>query len=112
MRIGLVGAGFMGRGIATCFLARGFSVKVFDLNLTDEVARDIGRFLRELVDHGCASASVLDTWRSLLEPAKSLDEFADRDFVIECVSEDLKVKQAVFDELERAIRPEVPLTTN
>src|SRR5437763_12270769 len=111
-RIGVAGAGFMGRGIATCFLAHDFPVKVFDPKLTDAVTQDIESFLRELVEHQVADPQVLDRWRSNFHPVKSLDEFADCDFVIETVSENLPIKQQVFDQLEQIIRPDVPLTSN
>jgi 3-hydroxybutyryl-CoA dehydrogenase len=111
-QIGLIGVGYIGRGIATCFLARDVPIKVFDTNLTDAAALDIESFLRDLVEHDCADRGVLDRWRSNYRPVKSLDEFADCDFVIESVAENIDVKTKVFDQLEQIIRPDVPLTTN
>src|SRR4051812_45386857 len=101
LQIGLVGVGYIGRGIATCFLARDVPVKVFDLNLTDAAAKDIESFLRDLVDHDCAERGVLDRWRSNYQPVKGLNEFADCDFVIESVAENIEAKQRVFDQLEQ-----------
>src|SRR5947207_6315458 len=111
-QIGLVGLGFMGRGIATCFLAHEFPVKVFDPNLTDAAAIDIESFLRELVEHDAADPKMLGRWRAIYQPVKSVEEFADCDFVIESVSENLETKQKLFDQLEQIIRPDVPLTSN
>ena len=103
-RIGVAGAGFMGRGIATCFLAHEFPVKVFDPNLTDAAAIDIESFLRELVEHDAADPKMLGRWRAIYQPVKSVEEFADCDFVIESVSENLETKQKLFDQLEQIIR--------
>ena len=111
-RIGIVGVGFTGRGIAASFLARGFSIRVFDINPIESAEQTLAAYLAELVEHQCADPSILKTWRDSYAAVASLNEFADRDFVIESVAEDIDVKQRVFAKLEQFIRPDVPLVTN
>jgi 3-hydroxybutyryl-CoA dehydrogenase len=112
LQIGVVGAGYMGRGIATCAIANGLAVRVFDLKLTDEVDLAIEHGLRELLEHGFIQEHILTGWRSLYHAASSISELADCDFVIETVAENIEIKQKVFDELEAVIRPDVPLVSN
>lgn len=112
--IGLVGLGMMGRGIASCLLGHGFVVRVFsaDGGLYEIARREIESNLHELVKHLGFSESILNDWRGRYFEAGSPHEFADCDFVIECVIEDPAVKQALFAQLEEILRPGVTIASN
>lgn len=112
--IGLVGLGMMGRGIASCLLGHGFVVRAFsaDGGLYQIARREIESNLRELVEHLGFSESIQNNWRGRYFEVDSPHEFVDCDFVIECVIEDLAVKQALFARLEGILRPEVTIASN
>jgi 3-hydroxybutyryl-CoA dehydrogenase len=110
--IGIVGIGFLGRGIAACLLSHQFEVIAFDAHAGPEIEQDIQAALQELLDHAEINQSILSDWRKHYHPAKSLAEFAPCDFVIESVSEDPNIKREVFTQLETIIRPDIPLTSN
>ena len=89
--IGLAGLGFLGRGIATCLIEHGLHVIALESNA-----------------EALKSAPV----SKLLVLAKTAQDLAGCEFVIESVTEDLSTKQILFDELEKFVAPSVPITTN
>ena len=106
-RIAVVGAGLMGHGIAQAFALAGHDVTITDKMMASlaSVPERILANLRELGD----DESVLDR----VHPSPDLVATVHgADFVIEAVPEDLPLKRAVFDEIERAARPDAILATN
>ena len=112
--IGVVGLGFLGRGIAACLLGHGFHVLAFTTGEdTHEKARSyIGGALDEMVSHGVTGTILGDTWRERYRETDDLHTFARCTFVIESVTEDAAVKAAVFDALEAAVDGTVPIASN
>src|SRR4051812_46938393 len=97
--IGVVGLGFLGRGIATCLLAHGFRVVGYTTGEHEyERARDyIAKGIGELIDRASFPSSLRDEWPDRFLEAGGYSDFAQCGFVIESVFEDLGVKQSVFD---------------
>jgi 3-hydroxybutyryl-CoA dehydrogenase len=114
LRIGVVGLGLLGRGIAACFIAHGFRVVGFTRPAAGfKSARQyIESALHELIAHRVALPIVATEWQNYYSEAESLAEFSDCDFVIESIFEDFEAKSALFRELELVIGPSVPLATN
>ena len=112
--IGVAGLGLLGRGIAACLLAHGFRVIAFTTGAdTHARARTyIDAAVRELIEWGGFPASLAEHWPDHYTEAASLGEFAGCRFVIETVVEDLEIKRSVYDELEAAIGPAVPIGSN
>ncbi|WP_437193898.1 3-hydroxyacyl-CoA dehydrogenase family protein [Planctomicrobium sp. SH527] len=112
--VGVAGLGLLGRGIATCLLAHGFQVIAYDVQETThaQARKHIAEALGQLVERGHFPKEVLTSWESRYRLAASLSEFSACDFVIESVIENLDVKESVFDQLEAAIGPTVPLASN
>jgi 3-hydroxybutyryl-CoA dehydrogenase len=112
--IGLAGLGMMGRGIASCLLGHGFAVRAFsaDAKTYDEARREIESNLRELVEGHGFSPSILDDWHERYVEVDSLQRFAECDFVIESVVEDLSIKRSLFSRLEDILRPGVTIASN
>ena len=111
--VGVAGLGLLGRGIATCLLASGFRVIGYTKPETREAARKhVTSAIDDLVQHGAAPASLRDEWPKRFVEAQSAAELAPCDFVIESIFEDLNAKVALFDELERIVRPDVPIASN
>jgi 3-hydroxybutyryl-CoA dehydrogenase len=112
--IGVVGLGLLGRGIAACLLEHGFSVVAVE-RTTDEHAAAlpiIEQMIGELVQCGGAPHALLDAWRPRLQPVTAWEPLAACRLVIESVTEDLAVKQAVFDEVERVVSGEAVIASN
>ncbi|HET8893490.1 MAG TPA: 3-hydroxyacyl-CoA dehydrogenase family protein [Gaiellaceae bacterium] len=110
MKVGVVGLGAMGAGIAQLCVEAG--IDTVGREVTDELggrARDrIAHFLTRKVEKGQIEAFDI----GLLTTTTDLAGFADRDFVIEAIVEELGPKQELFAELERICRPDAVLATN
>jgi 3-hydroxybutyryl-CoA dehydrogenase len=106
-RIAVVGAGLMGHGIAQVFALAGHEVAITDTleqNLETVKAR-IAANLRDLGDDEGAVARV--------RPRRDLAEaVGDADYVVEAVSENLALKQTLFADIERHVRPDTILASN
>jgi 3-hydroxybutyryl-CoA dehydrogenase len=113
-RIGVIGAGAMGRGIAQLFASAGLPVRLYDSNAqTVEQALAFNRDLMERsVAKGKLAPDALDATLRRLLPTHSLDELADCDLLIEAIVEDLGAKQALLAELEKRVAPEAVLASN
>lgn len=112
--IGIAGLGFMGRGIAACFVMNGFRVVGYSSGPDDyPVAREcIRRAIRAHAKSTNRMEPLHDNWEDRYREATSIADFADCTFVIESVVEDIAVKQQVFDEIERVVSPDVPIASN
>jgi 3-hydroxybutyryl-CoA dehydrogenase len=112
--IGVAGLGQLGRGIAACFLSRGYRVIAFDpLPAARERARSyIESALQELVRRAGFAETILNGWPSRFTEANSLAAFGPCRFVIESVIEDPAIKSQVFDEIEAVVSSDVPIGSN
>jgi 3-hydroxyacyl-CoA dehydrogenase/enoyl-CoA hydratase/carnithine racemase len=114
-KVGVVGAGLMAAQIAMLFVRR-LQVPVVMTDL-DQARVDSGvayvhaEIDRQLV-RGRLSADGANRQKALITGSVSKDGFADADFVIEAVFEELGVKQRVFAEVEAVVGPECVLATN
>ncbi len=106
-RIAVVGAGLMGHGIAQVFALAGHEVTITDtvMKNLDTVTSRISANLRELGDDPLAIARV----RPCVDLAEAVRE---ADYVVEAVSEDLPLKQKLFAQIERHVRPDTVLASN
>jgi 3-hydroxybutyryl-CoA dehydrogenase len=113
-RVGVVGAGTMGNGIAQVFTQAGFDVKLVDTAPAALArARDgIEKSLAKFVEKGRLTPVDRDAALARLATGSSLDALADADYVVEAVFEDLEAKRALFARLDQLTRPEVVLASN
>jgi 3-hydroxyacyl-CoA dehydrogenase/enoyl-CoA hydratase/carnithine racemase len=114
-KVGVVGAGLMAAQIALLF-ARRLQVPVVLTDL-DQARVDSGvawvhAEIDKLLSRGRLPADAASRQKALVTGSVSKDGFADADFVIEAVFEELAVKQRVFAELEAIVSPECVLATN
>lgn len=114
MRIGVIGLGAMGLGIAQVFAAAGHAVLATDAQGgARESARDrLAQALAPRVAKGAMTAEARDTLLSRLTVVSRVEDLAPADLVIEAVVERLAVKQAVFAALEPLLSPDAVLATN
>ena len=113
-RIGIVGMGLLGRGIAACFLGKGFEVIALARN--DEEHKHaftiIDAMISELVERNSAPKSIPGGWASKFKQVTDVASLAGCEFIIESVFEDLATKQKVFDDIERVVAQDVVIASN
>ena len=114
-KVGIVGAGLMASQLALLFVRR-LEVPVVLTDLDQErVDKGVGYVHAEidkLLAKGRVSPDKANRLKGLVTGATSKDGFADADFVIEAVFEEMSVKKQVFAEVEAVVSPECVLATN
>lgn len=114
-KVGVVGAGLMATQLALLFLRR-LEVPVVitdvDQERVDCGLADVKREVESLLARGRVTSDKANRLRGLLHGTMDLTAFADADFVLEAVFEELDVKKKVFADLETVVRPETVLATN
>jgi len=113
-KIGVVGAGQMGCGIAQVSAAAGFEVLLNDISperIEAGIAR-IGANLGRVVERGGMSAAEKDAALALIKPAADFAALGDADLVMEAASENEEVKRAVFNSLRGHLKAEAIVATN
>jgi len=112
--VGVIGAGTMGNGIAQVFAQSGFTVRLHDASAQamDRALQTIDRSLSKFVEKGKLTPENRDAALGRLSAASSLDTFADADYVVEAVIENLDAKRSIFGQLDKITRPGVILTSN
>lgn len=114
-KVGVVGAGLMAGQFALLF-ARLLKVPVVMTDIDQErVDRGVGHVHAEvdkMLGKGRLSQDAANRTKALVTGSVSKQAFADADFVIEAVFEELNVKKAVFAEVEAIVSPECILATN
>ncbi len=113
-RIGVVGLGTMGAGIAEVFASHGFDVVGIDAN---DAAVERGRGHVEgstarAVKRGKATEEERAAILGRIRFGTELSELADRDLVVEAVSESLDLKRGIFEQLDAIVGPDAILATN
>jgi 3-hydroxybutyryl-CoA dehydrogenase len=113
-RIGVVGAGTMGHGIAQVAAHAGYEVVLVDAapDALERGMAQIGKGLGRLVDKGKLAAAERDLALARLHPAADLAAFEAVDLVVEAVVEKLEVKRSVLAELDRVCPPQTLLASN
>src|SRR3954471_23014323 len=113
-RVGVVGLGTMGAGIAQLCIEAGVETVGREVALERaERARDgIAHFLGRRVEKGQLAADERDAALARLSVTEELGDLAECDLVIEAAFEDLAVKHELFRQLESVVRPDAILATN
>jgi len=114
LKVGVVGAGTMGNGIAHVFAKSGYNVILCDLK-QEYIDRAIGFITKNLereVAKQKIAPEVKDQALARITTCTDRSEFANVDFVVEAASERFDIKREIFQDLDRYCRPEVILSTN
>ncbi len=113
-KIGVVGAGTMGNGIAQVAAQVGCEVVMRDIE--DQYVQrgldNIDRFLSKSVEKGKIQADEKDAAMGRIKGTTDMADLKDVDLVVEAVIEDLELKKAVFKDLDEICRPEIVLASN
>ena len=113
-RIGVIGAGAMGSGIAQVAATAGHQVCLFDLNEQSlELSKSkLAKVMARLVEKGRVTKEEATAIQGRISYADGMSTFADCYMVIEAIVENLKVKQDLFAHLERIMNTDAVLATN
>jgi 3-hydroxybutyryl-CoA dehydrogenase len=113
-RVGVIGAGTMGNGIAHVFARSGYQVTLCDVEqrFLDRALETIGKNLDREVVKGKTSAEDKVAALQRITPALQRAQLANCDFVIEAATEKFEVKAEIFRDLDRICRAEIPLASN
>ena len=112
--VAIIGAGTMGGGIAMNFLNAGVPVKMLEMKqeALDRGLATIRKNYEAQVSKGKLKQDKYEQRMALLSTTLSYDDLIDADLVIEAVFEEIGVKEAVFKELDRVMKPGAILASN
>ncbi len=113
-KIGVVGAGTMGNGIAHVAAQSGFEVVLVDVDqkFLDKAVGTIKKNLGRQVEKSKLTQEQMDGTLGKIKTAASLEAVKDCGIVVEAVFEDLKVKKEIFVKLDALCPPEAILASN
>ena len=102
-KVGVVGCGLMGSGIAQVAAQSGCDVVVREVSqqLLDKGLQSIDKNLARLVEKGTLQAADRDKVRARLRGTTNLDDFKDRDIIIEAIIEQLPAKKELYGALDK-----------
>ncbi|WP_266160463.1 3-hydroxyacyl-CoA dehydrogenase NAD-binding domain-containing protein [Dyella silvatica] len=114
VRVGVVGGGTMGSGIAINFLNAGLPVVLLETSAAalERGVASIRKVLEGAVAKGKSTQEKATHRFALLQPTLDYAGFADADLVIEAVYEEMGVKQTVFQHLDAVCKPGAILASN
>jgi 3-hydroxybutyryl-CoA dehydrogenase len=113
-KVGVIGAGTMGNGIAHVFARSGYSVTLCDVEqkflerALNTITKNLDRELAKNKITENDKAAALDR----IQPVTKREHLADCDFVIEAATEKFEIKTEIFRDLDRLTRPEIILASN
>lgn len=112
--MGVCGAGAMGTGIAHTAAQAGFRVILRDLDLprVERALATMDGLMQRAIAKGKLTEADREATLARITPVTALEPFAEADFVIEAVFEDLALKKELFALLHRICRPDVVLASN
>jgi len=113
-RVGIIGSGIMGAGIAEVAAAAGHTVILRSRrrDSADAMLTGLATSLARQVEKGKRTQDEADAISSRVTATAHLGDLVDADLVIESVVEDLAVKKALFAELDSVCKPGAILATN
>jgi len=113
-KVGVVGAGTMGNGIAHVFARGGYNVVLCDVEqaFLDRALATIGKNLDREVAKSKITAADKDAALGRIEPVTDRGKLAECDLVVEAATEKFEIKADIFRDLDRLTRAEIILASN
>src|SRR3979490_1384565 len=113
-RVGVIGAGTMGNGIAHVFARSGYNVVLCDVEqrFLDRALETVAKNLDREVAKNKITVDDRASALKRIEAVFDRDRLADCDFVIEAATEKFEIKAEIFRDLDRVLRPEIILASN
>ena len=113
-RIGIIGAGQMGTGIAHVLALAGYDVVLDDLN-KDALGKALDRIEKNMqrqAGKGLIEEAAIAPALARIRTTQSMDDLKDRELVIEAATEDEAVKKKIFQELSPRLNDKAMIATN
>jgi 3-hydroxybutyryl-CoA dehydrogenase len=113
-RVGVVGAGTMGNGIAHVFARSGYAVTLYDVEqrfldrALDVIAKNLARETAKAKITAEQEAAALER----ITPVLDRSRLGECDFIIEAATEKFEIKAEIFRDLDRVARPDIVLASN
>ena len=113
-RVGVVGAGTMGNGIAHVFARNGYAVTLYDVDqrfldrALDTIAKNLARETAKAKITAEQEAAALKN----ITPVLDRSRVGDCDFIVEAATEKFEIKAEIFRDLDRIARPDIVLASN
>jgi 3-hydroxybutyryl-CoA dehydrogenase len=113
-KVGVVGCGLMGSGIAQVCAASGFTTVVCEVSqgLVDKGLKGIDKNLARLAEKGTITAAVQGEIRGRLKGTTSVDDLKDADLIVEAIIENLPAKHELFRTLDAICPPNTIFASN
>lgn len=113
-RIGIIGAGTMGRGIAQVAATAGHAVQLYDNNPSglDHAIHQLKNLFDKLVHKEKFTRQAADEILERIEPVQSLAELEDCQLIIEAIVEDFEIKKQVFTQIETFVDDDCIIASN
>ncbi len=113
-KVGIIGAGQMGSGIAHVCALAGFDVAIFDIN-DDQLKKSVGNIDKNIarqVNKGFVSDADKQAAMTRIKTGITLDVLSDRDLVVEAATENEELKKKIFRELCPHLKADAILCSN
>ena len=114
-KIAIIGGGSMGHGCAMVFAAAGYPVGLYSrrAETLQKAVEGMRSDLTFLAERGIGKLEDVETTMARITTTQDMAEAtADADFVLECVAEDMALKQDTFQKLDQMCKPDAILATN
>jgi 3-hydroxybutyryl-CoA dehydrogenase len=113
-RVGVIGAGTMGNGIAHVFAKNGYDVTLYDVaqQYLERGLANIRKNLEREVTKNKITVEQSTAAVARIRAAIDRNALAECDFVVEAATEKLEIKSEIFRHIDRICRPEIILATN
>ncbi|MDP5101362.1 MAG: 3-hydroxyacyl-CoA dehydrogenase NAD-binding domain-containing protein, partial [Nonlabens sp.] len=113
-KVGIIGAGTMGSGIAQVAATAGCQVKLFDVNKEqlDSAKAALDKVLSRLIEKGRIDTTEKLRIQSNMNYVNTIQDLSDSDLTIEAIVENLDIKKKVFQELEAAVSAHCIIASN
>jgi 3-hydroxybutyryl-CoA dehydrogenase len=113
-KIGVLGAGTMGAGIAQVSVEAGYNVILVDIvpPVMEKATKSMNKSWNKAVEKGKKTAEEIAKYSALLTTGTNIKDFQDCDIVIEAIIENMDLKKKVFKELDEILPPDAILASN
>lgn len=114
MKVGIIGSGTMGSGIAQVAATAGCQVNLFDANqsILEKSKASLEKILIRLIEKERIDTSEKNRIQSNFNYVNSLKELSNSDLIIEAIIENLEIKKKVFSELETLVSDDCIIASN
>jgi 3-hydroxybutyryl-CoA dehydrogenase len=113
-KVGVLGCGLMGSGIAQVSAAAGYTTVVREV--ADEFLKKglagVDKSLSRLAEKGTITAETRSETLTRLKGTTKFEDLADCDIVIEAITENLQIKRETFSALDRIVKPDAVFASN